>query len=295
MTRYFGPVKKLLSITAVAGLLLVLGAGQAAAQDVEIEVDHPTHVAVGEEVDVVVTITAADGSPVVGSPVDLSFVGRLLGESGYVVVASAGTDEHGEAHLHYTQRALDAGKMRVEYFGPQGTQSSDFEVDVVDGPQLVTSEAGADLPMFGVWWIVVLLVIIWIMIIMAALGIMHIGRWSDKPEGPARFVPRFAVGWIVFTALGMFVVLLTRDTSHANLSPTEPYDRVPGAVVGEESDYIGLGLSEGMEVREALEGKQIFVRAGCASCHGLGGAVRSWPGHWLQLTNEIANHHLSAL
>lgn len=242
-----------------------------AASAAEVEIDSPAEVLVGEETTVTVTIVDSDGAPVVGGEVALSFVGRLGGESGWVVVATGTTGEQGSVTLTYLQRAVEAGRMRVEYFGPDGQENTEFEVEVVDGPQQVASDAGADIPILGVWWIIVVLAIIWSLVLLAVLRLVVVGRSSDLSTGPAKVVPGIMVSFVALTAAGMFVVVLTKPQSHANLDPTADFDRVPRAVIGVDDDFNGLGLGDPGDDRDGLDGRQLFVRAGCASCHGLDG------------------------
>lgn len=83
-------------------------------------------------------------------------------------------------------------------------------------------------------------------------------------------MPYVMIGFVAFTALGMFYVILTQPTMHANLSPNEPFDRVLTAYVGEEYDYTGLG-SHDVSLRGDLSGEVLYIQAGCVSCHGIGG------------------------
>lgn len=262
-----------ISLIALAVIAIGLPAMPVSAA-ADVELDAPESVEVGQIVHVESTITA-DGEPVAGGELALSFLGSINGESGWVTVATSTSDEDGHATFEFEQRALAGGRMRMEYFGPDGQENTEFAVTVVDGEQLVRSDAGADLPGLGVGWLLAVLAPIWVLMAVAASGLLKIGGGGDAGE-PSRFVPRFAVGFIVFTAVGMFFVVLTRPVSHANLDPTSSFDRVPAAIVGAEYDYQGLGTRQRPADWDGLPSEQLYVQSGCASCHarrGTGGIV----------------------
>ncbi len=265
--------KKALAVLATLPLVLLLTVFVSpAAGASNIEVQAPDQVTVGESVTVTVTVTNA-GEPVVGGEVALAFVGGVGGESGWVVVATATTDATGSASLEYLQRALDATRMRVEYFGPDGQENTEFNIVIVDGPQLHQSDAGADIPILGVWWLVVVLAVVWVLIGLAAWRLLSIPRSTRPAARLARFVPRLMVGFIIFTAVGMFVVILTKPESHANLDPGQEFDRTPRALVGQVYEYPGLTAGDLAQTSNELDGRQLYVQAGCASCHSVGGDV----------------------
>ena len=255
------------ALLAASVLLLLLGVTSLPAGAAEIDVDSPAEVIVGEDTIVGATVTV-DGEPVADGEVALSFLARIGGESGWVVLATGTTDENGSVTFVYPQRAVNAERMRVEYFGPDGQENAEFTVAVTDGGQLVTSEAGADLPILGVWWLVVVLGIVWVALLIAVFRLVQVGRASDREAGPAKVIPRIMVLFVAFTAVGMVFIVFNRPQSHANLDPTEDFGRVPAGVVGADVEYIGL--SDG-ELEEVLSGRELFVQAGCASCHGVDG------------------------
>ncbi|MFV1989976.1 MAG: cytochrome c [Acidimicrobiales bacterium] len=259
------------AIAAIAMAFIIVLLAGAAAATAEVDVDAPSEVTVGQEVVISATITES-GEVVAGGEAALAFVGRIGGESDWVVVATGTTDETGTVTFEYSQKALDAERMRVEYFGPDGRENTEFELVVVDGPQLVRSDAGADIPILGVWWILVVLLIVWVLITLAVTKLVRVGKSSDLPGGPRRVIPLIMVGFVVFTALGMFLVVISKPQSHANLDPTNEFGRTPTAIVGGENEYVGLSSGNLGEGRESLDGQEIFVRSGCASCHGVNGS-----------------------
>ena len=96
---------------------------------------------------------------------------------------------------------------------------------------------------------------------------------------PRFFVPAvltFTISGLAFTLIA--IVIARSPYTHANLSP-EAYNRTEIAYVGEERPFDGLGLVDPSlaQTGDPLEdGRALFFRYGCASCHGLrgqGGAV----------------------
>ena len=85
-----------------------------------------------------------------------------------------------------------------------------------------------------------------------------------------------AISGLAFTLIA--IVIARSPYTHANLSP-EAYNRTEIAYVGEEHLFDGLGLADPSLAQTgdpAEDGRALFFRYGCASCHGLqgeGGAV----------------------
>ena len=93
------------------------------------------------------------------------------------------------------------------------------------------------------------------------------------------FVPGlliFAISGLAFTLIA--VVIARSPYTHGNLTP-ENYNRTAIIFVGEETPFEGLGLAGPHLVSTgdaAQDGRALFFKDGCASCHGLqaqGGAV----------------------
>jgi len=254
----------------LTSLALLIGlAGTAMAADVEI--DAPTEVTVGTETIITAVFTEA-GQPLAGVGATLSFVGRIGGKSGWVEVASGVSDESGSITFTYEQLALQGERMRVQYTDADGkSQNSSFEVIVIDGPQQHTSSAGAKLGILSVWWLLAVIGIVWVLVILAVSGIVKVGHASDLEHGPVTVLPRFALGLVAVTALGMFYVVLSRPVMHSNLDPRTDFGRVPPALVGTDYDYTGLSNDASLADRVGRSGIELYVQANCAGCHGLGG------------------------
>jgi len=74
----------------------------------------------------------------------------------------------------------------------------------------------------------------------------------------------------VIVAIGLVTIILRNPASHSNPESAEFYDRTQLALLGEDYDYAGYGLSELIEAGadQDLAGKTLYVRAGCIGCHG---------------------------
>jgi Cytochrome C oxidase, cbb3-type, subunit III len=265
------PRRRLIRILLAAIVSGAVLASSSQASAAEIEIDAPPETTVGEVVQVSATITDG-GEPVAEAVVAVTRRAELGGSSGFVDLDSGVTDEAGLVALEFVQYAdsSEIAAMRVEYRGPDGTEAAEFELTVLPGPQQVTSSSGADIGILNVSWLVVLIGLVWISLIVAVWQAVVISRAGGGSTRAARGVPYLMVGFVAFTAVGMFYVILTQPTLHANLAPNEPFDRVLTAYVGEEYDYTGLG-SHDVRRRGDLSGEVLYTQAGCVSCHGIGG------------------------
>ncbi len=76
---------------------------------------------------------------------------------------------------------------------------------------------------------------------------------------------------LAFTLIA--VVIARSPYTHGNLRP-EGYDRTDVIYVDEEHPFEGLGLADARLAdtgEPALDGRALFFKYGCASCHGLQG------------------------
>jgi mono/diheme cytochrome c family protein len=141
---------------------------------------------------------------------------------------------------------------------------------VFPGPQQFTSSSGADIGIFNVSWLIIVIGLVWVFLIVATWQLLVISRAGDDTKRLARVLPYLVVGFVTFTALGMFYVVLTQPPMHANLAPNEAFDRVPTVYLGQEYAFTGLGSHSGSRPGD-LSGAALYVQAGCASCHGIDG------------------------
>jgi len=85
-----------------------------------------------------------------------------------------------------------------------------------------------------------------------------------------------AISGLAFTLIA--IVIARSPYTHGNLRP-EGYDRTEIVYVGDQHPFEGLGLADPSLAQTgdpAEDGRALFFRYGCASCHGLrgqGGAV----------------------
>lgn len=93
------------------------------------------------------------------------------------------------------------------------------------------------------------------------------------------FVPGILVFGISGLAVTLIAIVIARSPyTHGNLSPTG-YNRTEIAYVGAEHPFEGLPLADpslALTGDPVQDGRALFFRYGCASCHGLkaqGGAV----------------------
>ncbi|TPW10605.1 MAG: hypothetical protein FD127_3662 [Acidimicrobiaceae bacterium] len=249
----------------ICGVVLAF-AGPARAADIAI--DAPNESAVGQTVIVTATITDA-GEPVADAIVVVSRVAQLGGVSGFAELDRGTTDEAGLVSFEFVQYAAsgELERLRIEYEGPDGTETAEFDLIVLPGPQQYVTSSGVDVGFVNVAWLVVVIGLVWFFLILAASQLLIVSRARTGSKNVSRAVPYLVVGFVAFTAVGMFTVVLTQPMTHANLSPTEPFDRAPAAHVGEQLDYEGDGAHHAADVG----GEVLYIQLGCASCHGIGG------------------------
>lgn len=261
------PARALVVATAIGAMLMNVSPVSAA----DIEVDAPTETTVGEVVRVAATITDG-GEPIADAVVAVTRKATLAGESGFVELDSGVTDEAGQVELEFVQYAgsTDAAEMRIEYHAPDGVEAADFEFSVLPGPQQYASSSGADIGIINVSWLLVVLGLVWFFLVLAAWQLVAISRSRDGAKLRHHALPYYMVGFVIFTALGMFYVVLTQPTTHANLAPNALFDRAPTVYVGQDYPYVGHGAHDVASRPDDLSGEVLYVQTGCASCHGIG-------------------------
>lgn|GEM_PF-2065972 len=257
-------------VLLLALFAVVLGSAGRVAAAAEIEVDAPAESTVGESVQITATVTDG-GVPVADAVVTVTRQAEIGGQSGFVELDSGVTDEAGVVQLEFVQNAApsDAEHLQVELQGDNGVEAATkFDMTVLDGPQQVSATSGADVGIINKYWLIGVLALVWFFVIAATVQLLVISRSSDGSTHSNRVIPYFMVGFVLFTGLGMFYVVLTQPSMHANLAPNDEFDRVPTAYVGEVYPYLGLG-GDPADRPDDLSGEVLFVQAGCASCHGI--------------------------
>lgn len=254
--------------TTIVAVLLILSVASPAGA-AEILVDAPEEVGVGEEVEIYVELVDAESDDLAGIEILVSAKAEIVGQGGSVELGSARTDEDGKAVVTFIETAPSGESQLLDVKAVVAGESirSAFEIEILTGPQLVDQSAPASLPIFSVWWIVGVLALVWVALIYAVSRLAAIRRVSVSVSGAARWVPSIMVGFVVFTAVGMAVVILNRPESHANLEPTRSFDRAIAAELGQDYEYDGLGLSS----FDTLDGRTLYEAANCSGCHGING------------------------
>ena len=180
MTRF-----RVVSVLVLA--LVVTTAAPALADHIDLEVDAPATVSTGDVVEIAVVLRDSETRErVSGATVVASRDATIVGVTGTVELASAVTDELGRATLRWQQRA-GADHVVIVAFATAG----DFQIEsepipvIVVGPerQIVRSEAGIQIPGFGAWVLIGVIVTVWGIIQFALAGPMLVAtRFVDDEE-----------------------------------------------------------------------------------------------------------------
>ena len=284
--RRLGPITGLV----VAVVLLIPGIAQAG--EITVSVGAPSSAEVGSTVEVTATVVV-DGRPVIGAEVSLSYLASFGGVEDLAELDRATTGDDGVAVLSYEQRAADNGEMRVQYLGPeQGTVAPAVFTIAVDpgGVQQYRSQVGVTIPWLSDTVVIGLITLLWSVIAFSAFQLVLIGRRGERPVGALvrSEVPAAAEEgsvWIgtllafaaLITATGMVIVFVRSPLTHGNLSAPGHDGRTPVGFLGEEYPYTGFGLAKITDTGDPVhDGSALWIRAGCAACHGLsatGGSV----------------------
>ncbi len=267
MSRRSTPILLVLGLVAPS----ILGIASVAAGEVEVEVADQAQI--GELVEIEVSVHDDAGEPLPLVWVQVSAASTIIGEEGVVLLSSALTDDSGMATLEYLERAAADTTQELEITAhlADGPVAVEVEIVVLPGPQVHEADAPVDLPIFNVWWLIVVLGLVWLVLVYAEWCMFRLGRASTTAKPLAKLSPFILIGFVVFTAAGMAVVIINRPQSHANYVPGEPFDRAPGAVVGEEFEYTGLGFDQIDVPVSELDGESLYELTNCSGCHGVGG------------------------
>ncbi len=186
-----------LRLLLVAALVGALGGGitpAALADHLDVETSLPDTVKAGEIVEIRVTVTsAATGQRVPGATVIADREASILGFSGRVEIARATANDSGEAILRWRERSGTTSTIVVAYSEAGETDLESLPISIItvgEGPQIVRSTAGIQIPGLGAWVIVGLLVGVWAIIQFSMVGPVQIARVAavreaDIDEGSA--------------------------------------------------------------------------------------------------------------
>ena len=182
-------MRRLGSMSLVVMIALLWSAAPAAADHIELQADEPSSVGAGEIVEIDVVLRNAETlERVEGATVIASREATIVGVTGTVELASAVTDELGRATLRWQQRAGTDYVALVAYSvsGDAELESEPIPVVVV-GPerQVVRSEAGVQIPGFGAWVLIGVIVSVWGIIQFALVGPMLVATRFEGDEEAA--------------------------------------------------------------------------------------------------------------
>lgn len=285
---------------------MFLFSGSAGAADVVLEVSGPTDAVVGEELEIVAVVhDSATGEPVEGVTIVFSSSAFFAGVTGEIELGSVVSNEVGVATYETAFTVRGVHQVRAEIEGQPETETATVTIGVDIGPQLVEAEAGVSIPGIGSWLVTAVIAAVWVVMIVAALWLVRVsrsGREAERKEEEERLAgladekheqepPRrrrrvvslapIVVGIMAVLALGLVLVLMRSPNTHHNFDP-EGYRRSPVAYLDAAYLYPGPGLADtGALTGNAVDdGRALFLKLGCAGCHGLdaqGGASAGSP------------------
>ncbi len=171
------------SLTGLVLCLLLLPALPASAGHIEIEVEQPGTVNVGDTVVLTVLVrSGTNGARVAGALVVATRRAEIAGFSGSVEIARAVTDENGIAKLSWRERSGTNETLVVAYAAPGENQMESEPLQVITvgpGPQLEGPESDFRIPGLGVWVLIAVLVGIWSVIQFALVGPIQVAADID--------------------------------------------------------------------------------------------------------------------
>jgi mono/diheme cytochrome c family protein len=274
--------------TVVLAAAVATGAlpGVAGAAHLVIEVSGPQEVIVGEELEIGASVHLADGTPVPGATVVFFADSFFAGVSGEIRLGSVVTNDLGVATFPLAFSVRGVHRVRLEVGDGTETQQAGLTIGVNNGPQIVASEAGVEIPGLGSWLVTLVIASVWAVMILAAFWMMRVsrahGEGDEVPTAPEDEQPRdrrrrpglnvavMATAVMVLVAVGLVAVLIRSPETHHNLDP-EGYGRSPVAYLDAAYVYPGPGLvDDGVLTGDVVaDGRALFLKLGCAGCHGI--------------------------
>ena len=284
-------MRRISTVAVFVAMLLHTLAGVAAADHFVIEVSGPEEVIVGEDLEISAIVRgASDGEPIAGATVVFIGDSFFAGVAGEIELGSVRTNDIGVATFPMSFSVRGVHRVRVEVDDGGETHVADLTVGVDHGPQLVAAEAGVEIPGLGSWLVTFVIACVWAVMILAAVWMVRVsrsGRGSDdelagslgdeeSPKAGRRRrsfnLATTATGVMTLLSLGLVTLLIRSPDTHHNFDP-EGYSRSPVAYLDAAYVYPGPGLSDGDALTgDAVEdGRALFLKLGCAGCHGLDG------------------------
>ncbi len=269
------------TVAILVTVALALSPGVALADDVILEVSAPTEVAAGEEIEIVVSVRQiADLAPVEGTAVAFFADAFFAGVTGEIHLGTTTTNRIGVATFVTAFTVRGVHQVRVQIIDhPEADAAVTIGVGI--GAQIIAPEVGVAIPGFGSWLVTAIIGGVWAVMIVAALWMVRVSRFGREHEQgdleteptrrrrPRLSVAPVATGAMILLALGLVVVLLRSPDTHHNLDP-EGYDRSPVAYLDAAYFYPGPGLvGDALSGDAVRDGRALFLKLGCAGCHGL--------------------------
>lgn len=280
-------MRRFLTVTLAATMAIGALPGVAGAAHLVIEASGPQEVIVGEELEIGASVHLADGTPVPGATVVFFADSFFAGVSGEIRLGAVVTNGLGVATFPLVFSVRGVHRVRLEVGDGTETQQAGLTIGVNNGPQIVASEAGVEIPGLGSWLVTLVIAVVWAIMIVAASWMMRVSRThreedddtttpedEQSPNGRRRMgrinVAAIATGVMVLLAVGLVAVLIRSPDTHHNLDP-EGYSRSPVAYLDAAYVYPGPGLvDDAVLTGDAVaDGRAQFLKLGCAGCHGI--------------------------
>ena len=175
--------RSLLRVAATSILFICLSGATAVvnADHIEIEAFLPDSVATGDIMDLRVIVRTASGQRIPDATVIATKQATIAGVADDVELARGVTDDLGIVTLHWTVRTAPTLAITIAYEKPGESEFETVElpaVDVAAGGQLERSTSGVQIPGFGAWVLIALLVGIWGLIQFALSGPVRVAANS---------------------------------------------------------------------------------------------------------------------
>ncbi len=166
-----------------AAILSVAVVGAVGASHVIVRIGVPGTLEVGTLTYIPVALTAADGTPLPGTPVTFFLDASFAGVSGEVEVGAAVTDGDGVATLAYLPRVTGHHEIRMTYTpaGASEPEIATIPLDVTGATQLYASDPGLSIPGINVTLLMAILTTVWGILFGVSIVIIRIARAGREP------------------------------------------------------------------------------------------------------------------
>ncbi len=176
-----------IAVAGVLGAVLAIPA-TAGASHLDVETEAPSVVDPGGVVEVrIVLRDAVSRQPVPGATVVATREASIVGVTGQVELATATTDELGNATVRWQQRSGGEEAVVVAYAGSGETVLESQPLTVLTsgtGRQIVQGTAGVRIPGLGAWVLIGVMAAVWAIIQFALVGPIIVARRFDEQAEP---------------------------------------------------------------------------------------------------------------